>query len=452
MRRSALALLLFLLPFACATGEQPTSYDQYVSRFAELRAFRASKWKSLGELSWKLGLHDFARLDDEQARKLGAQVEPRKYEAGAQPLYSTPAFQAWEKARLEMLEEFSEKGESLLEWAQENYPAGVRSMASEILAELPRHKEANEALGRIYSDVLGWVDGDDAKNVAQGLLPFGKGWLPRAEVEKLRSDWANAWEISEGGFIVRTNTTPELARKILEFLEAYRQAYLLRFSNFGLSPKKQGLYLNIFSDRRTFAEIANRLSPGAENAGAFYFDRTGQTYMVADAGSNGYIFSPGLVAHEHSHQFLHQYLQITCDKYYDKPGAWINEALASYCETAKKFADRVAFTGWERNYHFSTARALNRDGRLMDLEEFVVATGDVFRKPGDGGIFYSQGMALFSFWLHAKDGKYVKPFFKYVSEIVKGRGDKRLFKRCFGVSPSEMDAEFREWLSSFDPV
>ena len=101
-----------------------------------------------------------------------------------------------------------------------NIPAGKSLAANTILKEIPNDPTAKKALGFIYSDVIGWVKGEDAQYILDGKLPFGNRWLPAKEVMEYRKDWVNSWEISEGNFRVRTNTSPELARKLLQFFGA----------------------------------------------------------------------------------------------------------------------------------------------------------------------------------------------------------------------------------------
>ncbi|MDZ7816723.1 MAG: hypothetical protein U5N86_12260 [Planctomycetota bacterium] len=441
------ALTLFVaLPFSHA---EDTAEDLFAAKLERFISMRAENWRKLADFSYANRLYSYARLDDQRARKLGAPPkEKRKYPNEPNPPGAVKLYGQWANMRTEMLARVDSEGIALLEWCRQNYRPGVRRVANEITEELPYHRAAHEALGEHYSEVLGWVKGKTADKVREGLLPFGKGWLERDKVLELRGEWANAWEVDKEHFIVRTNTTPALSQKLLDFMIAFRKCYLRRFEDFRFRRTDMELTLNLFADMKSF-DIANKyLFPNGSPPSniAFYFERTGQTYVVAGTGKDGYLFSRETVAHESSHQFLHQYSGVYCSHYYDKPGAWINEGLASYSQTALVTANRVTLAGYRSHYHFNIARQMLRKGTMEPLEEFVLMDGSEFSGSRRSARYYSYGMAVISYLLNAENGKYRDDFYRYVYAILRGRGSETLFERTFKEAPAHLEPAFHEWL------
>ena len=399
------------------------------------------------DFSYNNRLFKFALVDDQVAASLGFPPKNRrKYPDVLRPANTMQLLDEWGHKRSDMLERIRKAGVELLQWCAGNYRQGLKQTANELLKELPDEPNAHRALGETYSKELGWVTGIYAEKVKQGLLPYGKGWQKRELVIELRSDWANAWHVSSDYFKVRTNTSPELARQLIVYLKALRKGWLRYFSGFKAPYTTGKLQINLFAKRSEFTKISDILFPGVGLRGAYYCSQTKCTYIVAYSGRNGFLYAPALVAHEHSHQFTHQFLNAPARRYYEKPGAWINEGLASYCESVRQFADRVTFAGYRHIHHFNGARRGILEGRAPSLRFLTTITGDEFLRSNQRHINYNMGMALISYFMHADGGKYRSRFYRYVRGVTTGKGSKTYFKHCFGITPEDLDPIFRKWV------
>lgn len=430
--------------FAESTNDPASMFRE---KLAQYRQMKGDEWRKLADFSFESKLYKFAERDEAKAKFYGKPCPtPRTIPDAPLPPDAMAKYKQWGQMRKEMIERVRAAGIELVNWAKDKYSPGLSTAAKELLDELPDEPVGHKATGRIYSPELGWVTGEEAVNVQKGLLPFGKGWMPRDEVIRIRSDWATAWEITTTHFKVRTNTSPELAWELVRFLDALREAWLSEFSGFK-PPRSTGkLSINLFKSYEDYATVCKMLLNGQVIPGAFYTDMTGHTYITAGSGPDGYLFSPWLIAHEHSHQFLHQFMNAPCMRYYDRPGAWINEALASYCETVIIVADRVAFAGYRDNHHFRQSMSLAKEAGLKPLAEFVNLDGRQYGP--DSRFAYFQGMALTSYLLHSNDGKYRKAYYKYIQDVVMGKGTKTRFEGCFGIKPDVMEQDFLGFLLS----
>ena len=65
-----------------------------------------------------------------------------------------------------------------------------------------------------------WVTSDEKTNLENGLARFEGKWLKREEVDARRQQWANAWEVSNKHFLVRTNTSEDGAYAHSEKVES----------------------------------------------------------------------------------------------------------------------------------------------------------------------------------------------------------------------------------------
>ncbi|MFA4987780.1 MAG: hypothetical protein WC712_14465 [Candidatus Brocadiia bacterium] len=445
----ATTFLAAFTPLCAEDTPAPTdAAKQFKGLMAEFRALRGREWRALGDYSHTSGLMIFASQDDAMATKLGCPPEKgRKYTQGIEQPDEVAKVTEWGRRRTRMLTTVREKGLEILDWCTENFKNGLKEAATAIFEELPDEERAHKAIGQVYSEELGWVSGEDAENVKKGLLPWGRDWLERSKVVELRRDWANAWEVPSKNFMARTNTSPALARDLLKFLEALRAEYIEYFGEFDFRDKNLRLGVNLFSDRDAYERNGMILHPAAPSAGAFYYERTGQTYMVAYPVKAGFLFSEDTVAHEESHQFFGRFFDVMCHKYYDKPGTWVNEALASYCESVMRAADRVAFVGYRSSYHLNIARSMIQAGTIFPLRKFVEI--DAGPAPGSWeriGMFYSEGMSLTAFLLQAEGGKHRKGYFRYINDVMASRGSPKLFARCFGEEPEEMEPRFFKWI------
>ncbi len=448
MRKAAAVLFIALLAalWLPSRGGGEENEAAFRERLAAFRSWAAGKWAELGRFSESKGLYLFAEEDYARARRLGAKVKRYVPPDLPPPEGAKALYEEWGRRRRAFLKELEERAAALLEWCGREYPAGKAEAARAVLGELPDFAAAHLALGETYSEELGWVSGERAEKVRKGLLPFGRSWLPREEVLALRSDWNSCWTVEGKYFTVRTNTSPKLARRLLRFLDTYRSWWRSYFRGFGPNKVKGRMSVNLFATREDYLRCTRLIFPASSLYGAFYFDRTGCTYILAGSGPGGELFSPTLVAHEHSHQFVHQFFNAPCRRYYYKPGAWINEGIASYCESLIVTADRTAFAGYRSLYHFRGAQAHLAAGRLVPLAKYVETEGDDFTRGKERGVLYNEGMALVAFFLHSDGGKRRKGFYRYVREVLSGNGSRGLFRLCFGKEPAELEPEFHAWL------
>ena len=369
-----------------------------------------------------------------------------------------------------------------------------------VVARLPGHAEARRLLGyvprqggwatpfaarKLAEDFVkdatyGWVKRDWVPHLTRGELPDRglRRWLPAAEADALRRDWATKWEITTEHFRISTNVPLNEAISFGRELEQLHQLFFAlmadviaparlpiaqRFKKPDAKPTppnpKDAYQVYYFATRDEYANYVTPIlganaktslgtyCPPKKEAPAGY---GGISYFFNDAG--GQLDVTSTLYHEASHQLLFESAGAT-DYARNAGQFWVFEGLGTYFETLQEQPDGTLRIGGLVGPRIAQAKRRLIDRReFIPIQEFVSYNRPRFQGDvGGGDIFlnYAESMALAVFLMQADGEKHREAFLEYVLDAYKGRfrgGSGRSLEDQLGVRYPKLDRALLEHL------
>ncbi len=271
----------------------------------------------------------------------------------------------------------------------------------------PKNDDEREKLERGYVRYRGkWMSKSAYRNL---LRKEHEASRERADAMAAYAKWYSAPEIETKHFIIKTNTSPELAEYYEKLLEGY---YKLMDKRVGIKPtptmRRTKMKVNIYKSRGEFQEKTN-VAPGV----AGFFTPTGQSlnffHNYADPTISNWV---GL--HECTH--LLTYL---IDQQF-RPQIWINEAVADYFGSATITEKKGKLTiepGRLQTDRVLTVQQALRDGEALGLERLFQLT-----KPEFHAFEYAHAWSFVYFLNEYDDGRYRKGFNRFFRDLYTLKG------------------------------
>jgi len=362
----------------------------------------------------------------------------------------------------------------------------------EVLDRQPDHPEARRLLGFVeykggwatpfavrkidegfvYDPTYGWVKADWIPHLQRGELPDRnlRRWLPTAEADALRRDWATRWVITTEHFRIETNVPLNEAISFGHKLEDFQQLFFAlmadvidparlplaqRFSKKAAarpagSPARSLYQVYYFATRDEYAQyLFPYQGEGAKTSLGTYVPRKeskqfgGTSYFFNDV--NGQLDVESTLYHEASHQLLFE--SAGPDDYARNTGQyWVFEGLGTYFETLQREPGGKLRIGGLIGPRVAQARRRLVDRKeIIPIDQFVSFgrarfQGDI----GGGDIYlnYAQSMALALYLMQAEGGRHREGFLEYVRDVYKGRyrgGSARSLEDEVGIRYPEMN-------------
>ena len=333
------------------------------------------------------------------------------------------------------------------------------------------------AKGFVDDPTYGWVPGDWVSHLKQGELPTPDlmRWLPAAQADDLRRDFATGWRITTEHFRIRTNVPLSEAITFGRKLEALHQLFFAmmadvigpdqlplarRYKNPGAKPvlSKNSYQVSYFATREEYAQYLTPFQGGEAQVslGKYIPHREspqqfgGMSYFFNDVG--GQLDVASTLYHEASHQLLFE--SAGPDDYSRNVGQfWVFEGLGTYFETLQHEPDGTLRIGGLIGPRIAQARKLLlQDGKFVPIEHLVTLGRNQFwGAPGSRVIYlhYAESMALAVFLMQADGGRHRAGFLDYVRDAYKGRfrgGSGRSLEDRLGVRYPELNRAFLDHL------
>jgi len=283
---------------------------------------------------------------------------------------------------------------------------------------MSRYDALQRKRGLVFTEEYGWVPQKHLERLKQGYLPHQGRWLPKEEVEKLRSAWSNAWEYETEHFTIRTNTTLSEAvafgKVVEENYDLFMRVWISYFSPrnqgemlFGQRGSSRKMKVNYFSTREEYAKATGMSDPN--NAGVYMSNSRTSYFFKTSLARNIQVLK-----HETTHQM---FAETKRARYSSKHGAWVVEAVATYMETCHRRDGRIATLGRNSHWVVMFTGILKANG-AVPLKEFDALNYEQFQQLGAAA--YAQAASLALYFMEAEDGKYRERFVDYVRAYYSG--------------------------------
>ncbi len=373
--------------------------------------------------------------ENEYGKELLAKVQKDKNISSlkARAAFATKLQKAREKA--------SKKCSDLAKWCKSKKLDDAMEESIQLALKLhPHNKAARKTLGQVFLKGRGWLDKDVAKKIASGKRELDGKWRLKAQVDQLRKDWKNAWELKGEHFILKTNTSEEEGLRMLADAEELYNIFTHEFGRYLELKELSGIVINYYATKADY--VANipegRRERFADTTG--FADRT-VIYMRKEPVPGTVSDLHGILRHEITHIFcFNRLVGGTSAGISNRPNYWLVEGIAVFMEPgAKKLAPGV----YELGLPSKRKRDISRiaAGNFMPLSKFT--TGGF----SAGAESYAQAYALTHYLFTAESGKYRVRLFRLIQFVHSGKDDNDSFEKELGIKPSELDNKLREHCS-----
>lgn len=251
------------------------------------------------------------------------------------------------------------------------------------------------------------------------VLTLGLG--PGASAQRLRS-------LNTKHYTIHTDLPSREIKPLAKHMDLVFQGYSQRFASLVRGrAKRQNLYLVTTREQyvRTMAEFG---IDGSYSGGIFFVNPKGN-------GLATWVYDKPLddtlqtLQHEGFHQFAYEYFGP------DLP-LWLNEGMAVYFEQAKVVRGQVRSGIAEPTRVAIIRQALEKD-QIMPMPDLLGITSAQWHANMSSGsplghLQYVQSWSVVHFLVHAQDGRFRRPFSRYL-ELIAGHHDAdHAFAQAFG--------------------
>ncbi len=342
--------------------------------------------------------------------------------------------------------------------------------------------------GFVLHPKFGWVEKAWVEHLDKGERPApyvaGKStkWLPAAEADELRKDFAKGWQIHTEHFTIRTNVPLDEAIGFGRRLEDLRQLFGAMMADvigpdngqtaqFAKNPKlvpavlKKKHKVFYFASRDEYiAYLENSQGAGVrDNLGSYLSKKDTKGLGLTD-GASFFFRDPGgqldvteNLDHEVSHQLLFE--MAGADRYdADKAHFWVFEGLGTYFETMRPQENGSIRIGGMIGKRIDIAqKRLVNDKEFIPIGRLTTYNRNLFYG-GDGGdiyLNYAEAMALTVYFMQAHDEKYREAFLDYARDVYKGKmrgGTGKGLDDRLGVSFGDLARDFLAQLKAAKPL
>ncbi|GJM26209.1 MAG: hypothetical protein DHS20C16_26240 [Phycisphaerae bacterium] len=212
-----------------------------------------------------------------------------------------------------------------------------------------------------------------------------------------------------------TLTDAQLQAALPEFMEAAYDQYdsLLPAPESGAGKRLQTF---VFNDRAQWELYAKSKFPQQFpvlrkiSAGGFAVGNECVVYYIRRT------YTLSVLAHEGMHQYFANYFS-------SRLPAWLNEGLATYCESYDLPSGKARFTPQRNSFRLNALRDAMTTDAILPLRGILATDAGRIVNQGRSRLtktYYAQAWALVCFLRHGHDGKYADGFQDMLDAIVSG--------------------------------
>ncbi len=347
---------------------------------------------------------------------------------------------------------------------------------------------AKLAEGYALHPTYGWVEMAWVAHLDRSELPapFVAGkptrWLPTAEADALRRDFAKGWRITTEHFSIRTNVPLNEAIGFGRRLESLYDLFgsmmadlvgpelsplftLAKNPKAAPTPAKKRHTVFYFASRDDYIEfLLPTQGEGIRDNLGTYLPKKETKPLGFNEGMSFFFRDPGgqldvteNLDHEVSHQLLFE--TAGADKYDpDRSNFWVFEGLGTYFETMRPQPDGSLRIGGMVGKRIEIAqKRLTKDGEFVPISRMTTYNKNLFYGADGGDIFlnYAEAMALAVYFMQAHDTKYREGFLEYTRDVYKGKlraGVGKSLEDRLGTDYGSLSRDFLATLKRAKPV
>jgi hypothetical protein len=278
---------------------------------------------------------------------------------------------------------------------QKKLPEEAEQEFNTAIALYEDHPVARKELNQVKVPGFGWVDKETANKLTQDLREYKGEWLPNEKVEKIRSNWDEAWEIKTEHYVVKTDTTYEKGYELGQLAEDVYQMFFKVFGRFlELKTPKKPLLIYYFKSQKEYKSEFQKVN-GREPASSVGI-YCGKDRAVYFWGPQKTFSGQGSEKDTMRHECTHQLIGFAGGKMAD---SWLEEGIACYFESLKRNKSGRLIVGDMGHHRYGAKEGFSA---VISIGQFVPLKDFLARRKGDLKEWktYAQATALARFFLN----------------------------------------------------
>jgi hypothetical protein len=247
---------------------------------------------------------------------------------------------------------------------------------------------------------------------------------------ELARDWSDAWEFSTLHYELKTNLPLVQALDLpLDMERLYQGFFALFAADLRLFEILEPMRVHVHADEGSYPESGRE---------AGRYDPDDDTLRIdASAG-----LDPGILAHEATHQLLHD-TAVRERSYSGEIPGWLDEGLADYiagCVVGPR-GRLVVEPGRAHELRFRAHASAEKE---LSLSRVLNLTTEDFWASSRQDLKYAQACTLVHFCLHGEDGRHRAAFLDFLRDAYRGQASSTDFKKRLGARDErEFEAAWR---------
>jgi len=315
--------------------------------------------------------------------------------------------------------------------------------------------------GQVWHEQFGWLPKSHVPRYEKGERFYQGRWISAEEDARVRASIYHGWDIETEHFLIRTNHSLEagvaLGVKLERLYRVWRQLFYRYYATeaemaswFNLQAKAQAVRLPqhqvvYFRSREDYQAALREAIPQIDKTIGLYFAPTRRCYFFA-----GDEFEERTLLHEATHQLFHETRPVS-PQAGRAANFWIIEGVAMLMETLREENDFLVLGGWEDQRIQAARYRLLEENFYVPLAEFCTYGMEKLQSDLRIATLYSQAAGLTHFLVFFDGGRYRDVLIEYLRAVYTGRDDPGTLARLTQTPYSELDRQYRTYMSSSPP-
>ena len=320
------------------------------------------------------------------------------------------------------------------------------------------YKVHNLRAGKVWNERFGWLPAAYVPRYENGERYYRGRWIAAEDDARLHRDIRRGWDVQTEHYTIRTNHSIEAAVQLGTRLEQlYRVWKQLFFRYFTTEEQLAAMFdgrlrsqpgrlsrhaVVYYRDQEDYVRSLRQTIPNIGVSIGIYTENTRRAHFFA-----GEELDERTLLHEATHQLFHESRRVAPDVG-RAANFWIVEGIAMYMESLRQ-EDGYHVLGGFDDLRMQAARyRLLNDDFYVPLAEFTGYGMEAVQHDKRIATLYSQAAGLTHFLIHYDGGRYRDHLVAYLTAVYSGQADARTLSTLTGVSYSELDAQYREFMQA----
>ncbi len=319
--------------------------------------------------------------------------------------------------------------------------------------------EVNQFKNRmVWHEKFGWVREAHVEKLEGGQRRHNGRWITAEADARIHRDIRQGWIVETEHYQIRTNHSIEGAVALGEKLEQLHHIWRRMFFRYyasqaqvialfngraqAQSRRPQRFRIDYFRNREDYVKALKPIMPNIGISVGVYMEGTRTAYFFAGEDPDD-----RTLYHEATHQLFHQSRRVA-NTVGRNANFWIVEGIAVYMESLHREKGYWVLGGLDDDRMYAARFRLLNDKFHIPLAELSTYGMEKMQADPRIATIYSEMAGLTNFLVYYEGGRYRDAMVAFLSAVYDGNNDPNLFADLAGVSYSELDKQYREFMEA----